>query len=813
MNLIENADYVLGDLDLGNREMIRHSCNRAEDMARCLGLGDIDISRVVSTLSELSRAQIYGSNPNIQFSITSTTTGHDLTLKYSARSDSLPVDREQLERVFPLLEISNEGQIIHARMSMPLSLSSSFVSDALLEQARDILAYRSEEELMQELMQARDAEAAANKAKSAFLAAMSHEIRTPMNGIVGMAEVLSTTQLDNLQADSVATIRDSAFSLLRIIDDILDFSKIEAGHLDLEHTDVSVWDVVEGICISLRPVAQGKEVDLSLFVDPQVPEQVLSDSTRLRQILYNLVGNAIKFSSDKDRQGKVVVRVDIANTDPLHLDFSIADNGIGMTPETLSTLFNSFQQGESSTTRRFGGTGLGLAISKRLIDLMHGEISVASTLGEGTVFTVTLPFEVSEEATAKAPVVLNNLDCILISSSSARSGDIRVYLEHAGADVFQVSDQDEAFALCERVASPHPVIIHDLEARTPSSHVQDRAEANLDCIGYLLLLTQGVRARPHQDQSGMVTLDCSVLCRSALLRAVAVAAGRASPDIFMDLDEQMDDGVRAAPPSIANARAEGRLILIAEDDFVNRKVILQQLSLLGYAAEVAEDGEQALQLWREGDYALLLTDLHMPKLDGYQLAKAIRSDEPSTTHLPILALTANALRGESVRAREVGIDDYLTKPIQLNQLEQALGNWLPAANGSPASSANELELNKDNANSIWDVAFLMELVGDDPETINELLTDYLAMLHTENFQIEALYQQQDSRKLGSIAHKLKSASRSVGAMPLGDLCAELENACTRNQQEEITHNFLMLPMCIESTESRIKKYLQVGKRQ
>src|SRR5258706_7296786 len=244
-----------------------------------------------------------------------------------------------------------------------------------------------------ELAVATDAAERANRAKSAFLATMSHEIRTPMNGVIGMVEVLAHSRLSESQADAVRTIRASAFSLLGIIDDILDFSKIEAGRLNLERAPVALPDLIESVCDTLLPVALDKDVELNLFIAPEVPDFVWSDSTRLRQVLFNLAGNAIKFGAGRPHQrGRVSIRVEVAQ-DPSRLVLRFADNGIGMAPETVTQLFSSFTQAEVSTTRRFGGTGLGLAICKRLVTLMNGEIDVQSALGEGSTFTVTLPFE------------------------------------------------------------------------------------------------------------------------------------------------------------------------------------------------------------------------------------------------------------------------------------------------------------------------------------------------------------------------------------------------------------------------------------
>jgi two-component sensor histidine kinase len=379
---------------------------------------------------------------------------------------------------------------------------------------------------------------------------------------------------------------------------------------------VSVADMVEDICTSLVPVAVGKGVDLTLFIAPAVPQQAWSDPTRLRQVLYNLVGNAIKSSGGRpERRGRVTVRMEVVDAAPLRLLIRVADNGIGMAPETVSGLFTRFTQAEVSTKRRFGGTGLGLAICKRLVDLMQGEIEVASTPGVGSTFTVTLPFEAAAEQPVRSFPDLSGLDCIVVEKSGLEANDLRVYLEHAGAQVYLAADATVAAQAAASRAAPVVVIQYAGHER-PGQAALFTPFASAPNVRHLLV-ARGQRRRARVDGPVVVTLDGDALRRRAFLRAVAVTAGRASPEIIHESAGEDLAGEEMAPPTIAEARAQGRLILVAEDDDINQKVILHQLGLLGYAAEVADNGTEALRLWREGNYALLLTDLHMPEMDGY----------------------------------------------------------------------------------------------------------------------------------------------------------------------------------------------------
>ncbi len=662
---------------------------------------------------------------------------------------------------------------------------------------QDVSSRKEAEEL---LKQARlDAEQA-NRAKSAFLATMSHEIRTPMNGVIGMVEILSQSRLSAHQTELVNTIRESATALLGIIDDILDFSKIEAGRLEIEHIPVSVPDLVEGLCNSLVPVAAAKGVALNLFISPRIPPRLLSDDVRLRQLLYNLVGNAIKFSAgNPQRPGAVSIRVDIEteNKTLFFLSFRVADNGIGMKQETLENLFTPFTQAEVSTTRRFGGTGLGLAICQRLVDLMDGDISAESVLDKGSVFTVILPFESLGEQPEAAAVPLDGLDCILVENERFSASDLRIYLEHAGAKVVVVDDIDMAARLASE-GGGSAVVIQYAGRQEPEGLARF---ASLPNVRHLWI-TKGRRRRARVEKSDVVTLDGDALRRHALLRAVAVAAGRASPEVFHDHNE--DDFTREAavtPPTVAEARSQGRLILIAEDDDLNQRVILQQLRLLGYAGEVAANGAEALRLWREGNYALLLTDLHMPEMDGYSLAQIIRQEERGAHRLPIIALTANALRGEENRAKAVGMDAYLTKPVPLKKLRTTLEEWLSRSSSDMTADTVTPEERVPRAGQLVDVSLLKQLVGEDQATVHEFLAEYLKSAGKLLQEIRAAHAAGDIRHVSAVAHKLKSSSRSVGALVLGDLCAGMENAGKEGDRTFIAEQMQEL----ESTWSAVEQ--------
>ncbi len=559
-----------------------------------------------------------------------------------------------------------------------VDITSQKLAEAQVRDANADLERRVAERTL-ELEQAREAAEAANRAKSVFLAAMSHEIRTPMNGVIGMIEVLSHSELSPSLIDTVRTIRNSAFSLLGIIDEILDLSKIEADRLDLEHEPVALHDLIESVCDTLLTMATQKHVDLRLFIDPRVPLQIDADPTRLRQVLVNLIGNAVKFSVGQPaRRGRVVVRTLVSGEAPEMLTLSIVDNGIGMSAQTLASLFTPFTQAEPSITRRFGGSGLGLSICKRLVQLMDGDIRVASEPGVGSTFVVTLPLTRAPAVATDAEPRLDGVQCVIVGAHET-DDDLRAYLELAGAQVAHAADAPSAVDTAQGM--PRPVFVHRGSSDPALSGSALSAFAGVAGATHLLIDPER-RAATRQAGADTVTMGGKLIRRRVLLRAVAIAAGRLPPDSEQHGAPPDLRPWRARPMSVEQARATGRLLLIAEDDEVNQLVILRQIEMLGYAAEIAADGQAAFDMWQAGDHALLLTDLHMPILDGYALAEAIRHAESRRPprpggRMPILALTANALRGEAAQAMAAGMDEYLTKPLQLQRLNDALAKWLP----------------------------------------------------------------------------------------------------------------------------------------
>ncbi|MGI9303271.1 MAG: PAS domain S-box protein [Gammaproteobacteria bacterium] len=708
-----------------------------------------------------------------------------------------------------LLGLTKSGREFPVEISLsPIQTDEGTVSTAAI---RDVTE-RVETE--KELRRAKEDAEQAARAKSAFLATMSHEIRTPMNGVIGMIDLLGQTEMGDDQQDMLRTMRGSAFSLLGIINDILDFSKIEAGKLEIETIPVSIRDVIGGVAETMIAKAAEKKLDLISFVDPEIPAWVLGDEVRLRQVLFNLSGNAVKFTE----AGRIIVRADRIGSpaaDEVTVRYSVIDQGIGISPEGTAKLFKPFSQAESSTTRRFGGTGLGLSISKSLVDMMGGEIGVESEPGAGSTFTVTLVHEVANaDQDTDITGNLEGLNVLVVMRDPDRREFVRRYLEYWQAAVQLTEDFDAIEQIVRQAAGggkPFEVIVQGMawsKKERAALRNELRGDPLLERIRFVVL--RGDRALANRtDVVDAVTVEGTPLRRESVLAAVAIAGRRVSPEI--SYEERIADLSRGEAPTVELAELKGELILVAEDNVTNQNVIRRQLGVLGYAADVVENGQEALDALQKKDYATLLTDCNMPVMDGYQLARAVRQTEAgSNRHVPIVAITASILKGDVDRCFDAGMDDYLPKPLEIPKLQAVLSKWMPAV-AIPTSEDGRAETGVqnppgDNDRSPIDMTFLRDCFGDDRDAQRDILQEFAGATPLYLDEIHTALNERSATQVASLAHAFKSAARTIGAHELADLCQSLEYAGKEEKWDEIRNLAPLLAPTMEGVKEFISTF-------
>lgn len=687
-----------------------------------------------------------------------------------------------------------QAQIKQTQYSNELKLHVNKIEIEIYQRAQEI------QEVNKQLRKANEMAQDANHAKSAFLATMSHEIRTPLNGVIGMTNILLDTHLSKQQQECVETIRLSGEALLAVINDILDFSKIESGHIELESIDINLRELIDDSLEILAGQVHKKGVAIGAIVERSVPNLVIGDPARIRQVLINLLNNAAKFTDS----GEIVVRVstESENENKIRILFQITDTGIGISDDLQTRIFQPFMQGDRSTSRKYGGTGLGLALSKRIIELMGGTIQLKSKPGVGSNFYFTIEFELSNlENTPHQDVIpftsFENMRVLCVDDSEVNLSIIKHQVSSWNMRCDTASNATDALMrLKDGIQCNDKYKLLMIDFNMPNIDGVDLIKVIRSIDEYkntpiILLTSLGLSNSQEKSQLlGLVASLTKPVRQSKLYDTIVT--------LFNTLPSTALNNNNNASLDANNNEQSNVKILLAEDNQTNQTVALYLLNKLGYKADVVKNGLEVLYSVQRSNYDIILMDCQMPEMDGYMTTEFIRNlNLPKSNQPIIIAMTAHALKGDREKCLGAGMDDYISKPINIDILQKTLHHWI--SKKTPKDKQEDFDLYYIDINRIRDI------FGNDKKSIISFFDTFMNSTSIALDEINDSIKTKDTSALKQHFHKLKGSAFNCGIVKMGDICADAEIHLEKNNWSYLNQVHLTLEQCFSQIKIEISK--------